>query len=228
MTPATEESGRSVEDGQPDRGTRLSGIPSGPAESGTGGADQLRRPPGARTGFHLVTVDARPAGRLLRGDAGGGRGRTARSPDVARRDRTDRREGGATHLAIGSGRDAPDPREARLEHFPTSTSRTSRPSPRPTGPPTGPTRSPLAPTGRGRPVRDHLHERDDGRAEGRDAQPREHRGHDRDGPQRDPAAGAPARLAPAVVAPHGAGDRPVLRPDGRRRHPVRPEPQSPG
>jgi long-chain acyl-CoA synthetase len=27
----------------------------------------------------------------------------------------------ATHLAIGSGRDAPDPREARLEHFPTST-----------------------------------------------------------------------------------------------------------
>ena len=27
----------------------------------------------------------------------------------------------ATHLAIGSGRDAPDPREVRLEHFPTTT-----------------------------------------------------------------------------------------------------------
>ena len=51
----------------------------------------------------------------------------------------------ATHLAIGSGRDAPDPREARLEHFPTSTVEDLAAEPTPTGPPTGPTRSPPGP-----------------------------------------------------------------------------------
>ena len=79
-----------------------------------------------------------------------------------------------------------------------------------------------------RPVRDHLHERHDRDAEGRDAKPRQRRGDHRDRPQRDPAAGAPARVAAAAVAPDGAGDRAVLRPDGRRRHPLRPQPQPAG
>ena len=73
----------------------------------------------------------------------GARPRTARSPDVARRDRTDRRQGGG---------DAPGARQrtrragpARGAAWSTSRprrSRTSRPSRRPTGRPTGPTRSP--------------------------------------------------------------------------------------
>ena len=68
----------------------------------------------------------------------------------------------ATRLAIGTGRDAPDPREARLERFPTSTVEDLA-----AGPDAGLARRlgrsgrELAPAGRGRPVRDHLHERHD-------------------------------------------------------------------
>ena len=122
----------------------------------------------------------------------------------------------ARRLAIGTGRDAPDPREAGLEHFPTSTVEDLAAEPDPAWPADWAEQVAAWPRpGPGRPVRDHLHERHDRDPEGRDAQPRERRGHDRDRPQRDPAPGAPARVAPAAVAPHGAGDRAVLRADGR-------------
>ena len=135
----------------------------------------------------------------------------------------------ATRLAIGSGRDAPDPRDARLERFPTSIVEDLAAEPgRGLARRLGRPGRELATAGRDRPVRDHLHQRHDRQPEGRDADPRQRRGDDRDRPQRDPAAGAPARLAPAAVPPHGAGDRPVLRADRRRRHPVRPEPQPAG
>ena len=83
----------------------------------------------------------------------------------------------------------------------------------------------LAGPGRGRGLRARLHVGHDRNAEGRDARPRQRAGLDRDVPPDRPADGASARLAPATLAPARAGGRAVLRPVGRRRHPLRPKPQ---
>ena len=126
----------------------------GPSASSTGAAG--RSPGGSaalgpgvgRSDADLVAVDARPAGRLLRGDAGGGRGRAARPADVARRDRADRRQGGG---------DAPGDRHRTRRAGPARGAPGALPDLDGRGPrgraggrlaaPTGPTRSTLAPTG---------------------------------------------------------------------------------
>jgi long-chain acyl-CoA synthetase len=78
------------------------------------------RPRAGRPDPDLVAVDPGAAGRLLRGDAGRRRPRSPRPADGARRDRADRRRADAKRLIVGTGRDAPDPREAGLVSFPTT------------------------------------------------------------------------------------------------------------
>ena len=93
----------------------------------------------------------------------------------------------AAHLAIGTGRDAPDPREAGLERFPTSTVEDLAAEPDADWPADwADAGRRLAAAAPDRPVRDHLHVGHHRDAQGRDAQPRQHRRHGRDGPQRDP------------------------------------------
>ncbi len=79
----------------------------------------------------------------------------------------------ARRLAIGTGRDSPDPREAGLDHFPTSTVEDLSDGPDSAWPGDWAEQvGRLVPTDPDRPVRDHLHERDDGHPEGRHADPR--------------------------------------------------------
>ena len=138
------------------------------------------------------------------------------------------RASGARHLILGTGRDAPDPREAGLEPSrprpwtrsppsPTRTTRSSRRTGRRARPPGAPTRR--------RGLRARLHVRHHGHAQGRDAHPRQRRGLDRVVPPDRPADGAPDRVAAAAVAPARAGGRAVLRARCRRGHPVRAQPQ---
>ena len=142
------------------------------------------------------------------------------------------RASGARHLILGTGRDAPDPREARLEHFPTTTVDALCAEPAdddPLFPPDWEARQAPweRPTPDGR-VPARLHERHHRDAQGRDAHPRQRGRVDRVVPPDHPADGAPDRVAPAALAPAGAGGRAVLRARRRRRHPVRPQPQSAG
>ncbi len=85
------------------------------------------------------------------------------------------RASGARHLILGTGRDAPDPREAGLTDFPTTTvddlcRGTGRGRPAVPAGLGGATSVLEAPRG-GRDLRARLHERDDRHAEGRDADP---------------------------------------------------------
>ena len=77
-------------------------------------------------------------------------------------------------------------------------------------------------------LRAHLHERHDQCPEGRDARPRQRR---RLGPQLQlagPSDGAPPRVAAAALPPARTVGGTLLRDVGRRRHPLRPQPEPAG
>ena len=140
------------------------------------------RPRAGRPDPDLEPVDARAAGRLLRRDARAAGPRPARPADVGRRGRDDRAgPSGARHLILGTGRDAPDPREAGLADFPTTTRRGAvrRAGRRRSGLPArlGGAPGRLGPPDRRRGLRARLHQRHDRHAEGRDADPRQRRRH---------------------------------------------------
>ena len=135
----------------------------------------------------------------------------------------------ARHLALGSGRDAPDPREARLEGLPTTTVDRLAAVPDDTFPADWEAQLAAWPRpGQRRHLRARLHVRHDRQSQGGHAQPRQRPCHDLGHLQGHPAARAPDRLAAAAVPPARAGRRPLLRADVRRRHPLRAEPQSAG
>ena len=112
-----------------------------------------------RVGLVLVPLDLRMA------------------PDADRANRGARR---ARHLALGTGRDAPDPREAGLGHFPTTTVEALAAPPDALPGRLGSPARDVGPAPLGRPVRPDLHVRHDRR--GRRAscspidRPRKHRG----------------------------------------------------
>ena len=86
----------------------------------------------------------------------------------------------ARHLMLGTGRDAPDPREAGLDRFPDHLGgRAQRGSGRVLPAGLGDPGRRLAATRRGRDLRARLHLRHDRHAEGRDARPRQRPGLDR-------------------------------------------------
>ena len=122
-------------------------------------------------------VDPGAAGRLLRRDARPARLRPARPAHVGRRGRGHRRgASGARHLILGTGRDAPDPREARPERLPDDDRRGALRRAR-AGRPALPARLGGPPGAPGsRPAADEIFELDlhvghDRHAEGRDARP---------------------------------------------------------
>ena len=139
------------------------------------------------------------------------------------------RVSGARHLILGEGRDAPDPREAGLDRFPTTALGAITAEPDDTFP--ADWEAQLAgwdPPATERRVRARLHLRHDRQSEGRHARPRQRDRVGRVVPPPDPADGAPDRLAAAAVAPARAVGRAVLRALGRGGHPVCPEPQPAG
>ena len=192
------------------------------------------RPPARRSDPDLEPVRARPAGRLLRGDAGRPDPRPARPPDEPRRDPGHRRPRGAA---------PPDPRHRprRARTRPPRASPTSRRRPSPTSSrirtPGDGTRRRNAwskqstrwprPRPRGR-LGPDLHLGHDRHAEGRDGRPRQPARDDGRDQPRHPAARPPRRQRPAAQPPVRAGDRADLRAERRRRHPLRPEPQPAG
>ena len=145
---------------------------------------------------------------------------------------------GAQWLAIGTGLDAPDPRrgrpgasqhqDRRVARRPAVSTRTrparTRVATTLISLPTGSSRSTAGrkPT-REQPLRGHLHERHDRRAQGRDAParhgPRDARGHRQDPASTGASGGQPAAAEPPVRA----GARAHVRHDDRRAHPVRPQ-----
>ena len=139
------------------------------------------------------------------------------------------RVSGARHLILGEGRDAPDPREAGLDRFPTTAlgAITAEPDDTLPGGLGGPARR-LGSARHRRRLRARLHLRHDRQSEGRHARPRQRGRVGRVVPPPDPADGASDRLAAAAVAPARAVGRAVLRALGRGGHPVRPEPQPAG
>ena len=97
------------------------------------------RPRAGRPAPDLVAIDARSSRRPTSGRCGRGSS-SSRSTCGCRptRSRASSRPSGAQHLVLGTGRDAPDPREAGLDRFPTTTvealgRRARRPPSRPTG-----------------------------------------------------------------------------------------------
>ena len=136
---------------------------------------------------------------------------------------------GAKHLLLGTGRDAPDPREVGPRAVPHHDGRVAvrGPGRRLPGRLGGAGRGVAAPDTR-RGVRARLHVRHHRQPEGRDARPRQPARGRAVVPRGHQADGAPDRLAAPAVAQPRADRVPVLR-DGRRRgHPVRPEPQPAG
>ena len=122
------------------------------------------------------------------------------------------RVSGARHLILGEGRDAPDPREAGLDRFPTTALGAITAEPDDTFP--ADWEAQLAgwdPPATERRVRARLHLRHDRQPEGRHARPRQRDRVGRVVPPPDPADGAPDRLAAAAVAPARAVGRAVLR-----------------
>ena len=136
---------------------------------------------------------------------------------------------GAVRLLLGSGRDAPDPREVGLERFPTTIDRVAvrgagRDLPRRLGGAGGC----LGAAGARRYVPAGVHVRHHGQPQGRDAHPRQRAGRRRVLPPDHQPDGAPARLAAAALALAGAGGLAVLR-DGRGGgHPLRAQPEPAG
>ena len=135
----------------------------------------------------------------------------------------------ARHLALGTGRDAPDPREARLEAMPTTTVDRLAAPPDDTFPADWEAQLATWP----RPATDDLFELVF--TSGTTGNPKgvmlSHANVARDDLrdlQGHPAARAPDRLAPAAVPPPRAGRRAVLRDRRPGRHPLRPEPQPAG
>ena len=137
-------------------------------------------------------VDPGAAGRLFRGDAGAARPRPARPADGARRDRAaSSARPSAKRLLLGTGRDAPDPREAGLDRFPTTRRRRR-------SPPSPDDVVPARLGGAGRRLAERPRPDDDLRA-------RLHLGHDRDAEGRDARPRQRARLgasrSTAIIPP---------------------------